>query len=198
MNKKKRRKRSKAEIREVWREQNRKEQRTKEQPNREQREKEQREKEQRKKTSPPKPGDIASVKPSRYKAWCPSCRAHTHHKASTHTYQPSGASGPSGGSTTYTCLHCRGFSFVPWERLYWASTIGGMPAVILTIIAFVTTEAMFGLESSGRLSAPWARLITALSASSFAAVLCARLMCRFNGYRDWSQWAKEQKANKPS
>ena len=193
MNKKKRRKRSKAEIREVWREQNRKEQRTKEQPNREQREKEQREKEQRKKTSPPKPGDIASVKPSRYKAWCPSCRAHTHHKASTHTYQRSAASGGGvGGSTSYTCLHCRGFSFVPWERLYWGCTVGGLTAFLLTVIVIITTAAMFELESSRYL------LIAVLSAGSFAAVLCTRLMCRFNGYRDWSQWAKEQKANKPS
>ena len=193
MNKKKRRKRSKAEIREVWREQNRKEQRTKEQPNREQREKEQREKEQRKKTSPPKPGDIASVKPSRYKAWCPSCRAHTHHKASTHTYQRSAASGGGvGGSTSYTCLHCRGFGFVPWERLYWGCTAGGLSAFTVTLLGTMTAAAMFELEFSDYL------LIAVLSASSFAAVLCTRLMCRFNGYRDWSQWAKEQKANKPS
>ena len=190
MNKKKRRKRSKAEIREVWREQNRKEQRTKEQPNREQREKE-----QRKKTSPPKPGDIASVKPSRYKAWCPSCRAHTHHKAYTYIYQPSGASerhGPSGGRTTYTCRHCRGLGFVPWERLYWGCTAGGLTAFTVTLLGTTTAAAMFELEFSDYL------LIAVLSASSFAAVLCTRLMCRFNGYRDWSQWAKEQKANKPS
>ena len=189
MGKKQRRKRSKAEIREVWREQNRKEQRRKEQPNREQREKEQREKEQRKKTPPPKPDDIASVKPSRYKAWCPSCRAHTHSNSYTRRWR---VRREYHARTTWTCLHCRGTSFVPWERLYWGCTVGGLTAFLLTVIVIITTAAMFELESSRYL------LIAVLSASSFAAVLCTRLMCRFNGYRDWSQWAKEQKANKPS
>ena len=176
MNKKKRRKRSKAEIREVWREQNRKEQRRKEQPNREQREKE-----QRKKTPPPKPGNIASVKPSRYKAWCPSCRAHTHSNSYTRRWR---VRREYHARTTWTCLHCRGTSFVPFERQYWG-WVGGLIGFSLAIIALAV---LFELKPSGY----------GLIAYSFAAVLCTRLMHRFTRYRDWSQWAKEQKANKPS
>ena len=122
--------------------------------------------------------------------WCPSCRAHTRSKGSERSWRDSNGAWTS--ATTWTCLHCRGTSFVPWERLYWGCTVGGLTAFLLTVIVIITTAAMFELESSRYL------LIAVLSASSFAAVLCTRLMHRFTRYRDWSQWAKEQKANKPS
>ena len=80
---------------------------------------------------------------------------------------------------------------MPWERQYWGCA-GGLIGFSLALLAIITPAAMFELEFSRYL------LIAVLSAGSFAAVLCTRLMCRFNGYRDWSQWAKEQKANKPS
>ena len=192
MGKKQRRKRSKPEIREVWREQNRKEQRTKEQPNREQREKEQREKEQRKKTPPPHPGDIASVKPSRYEAWCSSCRAHTRSKSSTRRWRRS--NGESASATTWTCLHCRGTSFVPFERQYWAFVVAvtGFILASCAVIALAAlfVPAFFELNPSGYWLLVFSLLLTV--------GLGTRLMYRITRYRDWSQWAKEQKANKPS
>ena len=143
-------------------------------------------KEQRKKTPPPHPGDIASVKPSRRKAWCPSCRAHTHSKGSTRGYRSSDSYNPSKDShTDWTCLHCRGTSFVPSERQYWAFVVVVSGTLVFSCLAY-----LFELKPSGY-------GLIAYIAYSFAAVLCTRLMHRFTRYRDWSQWAKEQKANNP-
>ena len=73
---------------------------------------------------------------------------------------------------------------MPWERQYW----GWVGALIGFSLAIVALLVLFELKPSGY----------GLIAYSFAAVLYTRLMHRFTRYRDWSQWAKEQKANKPS
>ena len=73
---------------------------------------------------------------------------------------------------------------MPFERQYYAFVV----AVTGTLLFASLAHLLFELKPSGY----------GLLASSFAAVLCTRLMYRFTRYRDWSQWAKEQKANKPS
>ena len=74
---------------------------------------------------------------------------------------------------------------MPFEKQYWG-WVGGLIGWGLAITAVLV---LFEVKPSGY----------ELIAYSFAAfVLCTRLMHRFTRYRDWSQWAKEQKANKPS
>ncbi len=176
MNKKKRRKRSKADIREAWRKNHFKEQHEKEQHEKEQREKEQRPNAANQKNTPP-------PNPSLRKPWCSRCRAHTPYKM-IYLTQRNGYGTPRTTRRIWYCLHCGERAWRPGDILgfVWAGVLGPPAVAILLVLLY---DVLWTLRSLG-LFLLFATLVTvALSYFVYQRV--------YPGYRDWKKWAKEQK-----
>ena len=202
MNKKKRRKRSKADIREAWRKNHFKEQR----------EKEKREKEPRQSTSkqkhptPLRPSELASLRPDKDIPWCFGCRAHTRYETvwewttkriygSTETKRVQ--------RPRNRCRRCNAYVTTPAqsraaENMLWFV----LPLMLL----------FFGplFILSVALHAGWERLLaylgqfgeTVLLVWLLILLLTALVLGRFAwfgqlslSYRRWSKWAKEHNDN---
>ena len=166
MNKKKRRKRSKADIRESCRKNHFKEQH----------EKEQRPNAANQKNTPP-------PNPSLRKPWCSRCRAHTPCEMVYFT-QRHGYGTPRTIRRIWYCLHCGKHARRPGDILgfVWAGVLGPPAVAILLVLLY---DVLWTLRSLG-LFLLFATLVTvALSYFVYQRV--------YPGYRDWKKWAKEQK-----
>ena len=80
-------------------------------------------------STPPNPGDIASVKPKADKPWCPNCRAHTHYKTKTRErtiYQSADdhTKPPTRTETDYFCRHCTESMFIPSSAKVFGCAVG--------------------------------------------------------------------------
>ena len=68
---------------------------------------------ERKKSTPPKPGDVASVRANSHRPWCRNCRQHVRYKTITGiVHQPGESPSP---IDVYLCLHCNSKMYRPFR-----------------------------------------------------------------------------------
>ena len=140
-----------------------------------------------KKSTPPKPGDIASVKPNRHRPWCRNCRQHMRYKTITGIVQ-----GTADRIDVYLCLHCNSKMYRPFRVNLFGWLLASFCALMcfpfLVAIALTVCQLLFFEHD------PSVYLVVFLIPAIISAAIVFYIrqwFGRWAGYHSWLKWVKE-------
>ena len=152
-----------------------------------------------KKSTPPKPGDIASVKPNRHRPWCRNCRQHMRYKTITGIVQ-----GTADRIDVYLCLHCNSKMYRPFRVNLFGWLLASFCALMcfpfLVAIALTVCQLLFFEHDPSVYLVVFLYLVAFLIPAIISAAIVFYIRQwtgRWAGYHSWLKRVKEHGGEEP-